>query len=77
MQGVTATVCNGKIELSGLVDWPDGTKVEIKPVNGEAAVDPNQIGEPYSELMQRLAGSFGDEPFERPDQGESEIRGEW
>ena len=75
MQGVTAIVCNGKIELNGLVDWPDGMQVEVKPV-GDTAVGEDAT-ESYRALMQRLADSFGDEPFERPEQGESETREEW
>ena len=33
--------------------------------------------ESHREFIQRLAGSFGDEPFERPPQGEFEKREEW
>lgn len=33
--------------------------------------------ESHREFVQRIAGSFGDEPFERPSQGEFERREEW
>ena len=33
--------------------------------------------ESHREFIQRIAGSFGDEPFERPPQGEYEKREEW
>jgi len=33
--------------------------------------------ESHREFIQRIAGSFGDEPFERPPQGEFEKREEW
>ena len=77
MQGITATVHNGKIELDGLANWPDGTKVEITPVPAETPGPQAEPNESYHALMQRLAGSFGAEPFERPDQGEFETREDW
>jgi hypothetical protein len=33
--------------------------------------------ESHREFIQRLRGSFGDEPFERPPQGEFEKREDW
>jgi hypothetical protein len=33
--------------------------------------------ESHREFIQRMAGSFGDEPFERPPQGEFEKREDW
>jgi len=33
--------------------------------------------ESHREFIQRIAGSFGDEPFERPPQGEYEKREDW
>ncbi len=33
--------------------------------------------ESHREFIQRMAGSFGDEPFERPAQGEFEKREDW
>ena len=32
MSSVTATFRNGRVELAGPVDWPDGTPVEVKPL---------------------------------------------
>jgi len=34
-------------------------------------------GESHREFIQRIRGSFGDEPFERPAQGEFEKREDW
>jgi glutathionylspermidine synthase len=33
--------------------------------------------ESHREFIERMAGSFGNEPFERPPQGEFEKREEW
>jgi hypothetical protein len=33
--------------------------------------------ESHREFIQRIRGSFGDEPFERPPQGEFEKREDW
>ena len=33
--------------------------------------------ESHREFIQRMAGSFGDEPFDRPPQGEFEKREDW
>jgi hypothetical protein len=33
--------------------------------------------ESHREFIESMAGSFGDEPFERPPQGEFEKREEW
>jgi hypothetical protein len=33
--------------------------------------------ESHSEFIQRIRGSFGEEPFERPPQGEFEKREDW
>lgn len=33
--------------------------------------------ESHREFIQRIRGSFGDEPFERPAQGEFEKREDW
>lgn len=32
MQSVTATFRNGRLELAESVDWPEGTRVEVKPL---------------------------------------------
>jgi len=33
MEGVTAVFRNGQIELVGPVNWPDGTRVEVTPID--------------------------------------------
>ncbi len=78
MVGVLATYRHGKIDLASPVGWPDGTKVEVVPVRiGPDPVANGNKAESYREFIERLAGSFGDEPFERPEQGEFERREEW
>jgi hypothetical protein len=32
MESVTAVFHNGRLELAQSVDWPDGTRVEVTPV---------------------------------------------
>jgi hypothetical protein len=80
MVSVLATYRHGTVELSAPVGWPEGTQLEVVPVRigPESPANGNgQRGESYREFIERLAGSFGDEPFERPDQGEFERREEW
>ncbi len=80
MVGVLATFRDGRVELSTPVGWPDGTELEVVPIatkgNAQALVDDGPV-ESYREFIERLAGSFGDEPFERPPQGDDENRGAW
>ena len=80
MVGVLATFRSGRVELSAPVGWPDGTQLEVVPlqpgVHSPATTESPQA-ESYREFIQRLAGSFGDEPFERPPQGEDEKREAW
>ena len=73
MVAVLATYRSGKVELSVPVGWPDGTQLEVVPIQEGTASQ----SESYREFIQRLAGSFGDEPFERPPQGDNEQREEW
>lgn len=80
MQTVIATFRNGRIELSQSVDWPDGTAVEVTPV--ETAPTPRGEAQPPMtwwppDFFDRLREQWGEEPFERPPQGESEVREEW
>ena len=73
MVAVLATYRSGKVELSVPVGWPDGTQLEVVPIQAGTASQ----SESYREFIQRLAGSFGDEPFERPPQGDNEQREVW
>ncbi len=80
MIGVLATFRSGRVELSAPVGWPDGTQLEVVPISPGAhspSTAGNRPAESYREFIERLAGSFGDEPFERPPQGEDEKRGAW
>ena len=80
MDGVLATYRHGIVELSSPVSWPDGTPLEVVPIQTGTASPANgvrQSVESYRQFIERLAGSFGGEPFERPPQGEFEQREEW
>ncbi len=33
MESITAVIHNGRIELAQPVEWPDGTRVEVRPIN--------------------------------------------
>ncbi len=80
MVGVLATFRGGRVELSTPVGWPDGTELEVVPLpskgNTQAIVETSPV-ESYREFIERLAGSFGGEPFERPPQGDDENREVW
>jgi len=80
MQSVTATFRNGRIEMDESVDWPDGTQVEITPVKSTPSTDPNMAA-PMCEwpegFFESIRADWGDEPFERPPQGEFERREDW
>ena len=80
MVGVLATFRSGRVELSAPVGWPDGTQLEVVPIQPtvhSSSTSENRQVESYREFIERLAGSFGDEPFERPPQGEDGKREEW
>ena len=80
MQNATATFHNGRLELAEPVDWPEGTRVEVcpiaEPVNGQLPDKP-PITEWPPNFFDQLRRQWGDEPFDRPPQGESEVREDW
>lgn len=52
MKTATATFRNGRLELTSPVDWPDGVKVEVRPLTESAtqrqswlSLPPLDIGE--------------------------------
>ena len=80
MQSVTATFRNGHVELSEAVDWPDGTRLEVVPVtdgNGSASEEQPPMTVWPEGFFDRVREGWGDEPFERPPQGEFETREDW
>ena len=80
MRTAMATFRDGRVELSGPVDWPDGTTVQVTPLAapeiGHHASGPT-ANESYRDFVRRLAVSLADEPFERPPQGTFENRETW
>lgn len=80
MQSAIATFRNGRVELTEDVDWPDGIQVEVMPV--PAAEERRQPAlRPLKQwpegFFDRLREQWGHEPFERPPQGEFEVREDW
>jgi hypothetical protein len=80
MQNMTAAFRKGCVELAEPVDWPEGILVEVRPLVG-----PNNVRlgtkPPMTEwptaFFDHLREEWGDEPFERPPQGETEVREDW
>ena len=69
---ITATVENDMIRLPADVHLPDGTQVRLEPI------DPGQPARGWpAGYFARTAGMLAGEPFERPEQGTVEQRGEW
>ncbi|MBI5803015.1 MAG: hypothetical protein HZA92_20125 [Verrucomicrobia bacterium] len=50
---------------------------EIRRVLAGATGAEGSRKESHREFIERMAGSFGNEPFERPPQGEFEKREDW
>ncbi|MDA1049149.1 MAG: hypothetical protein O3C40_01540 [Planctomycetota bacterium] len=74
MQSVTAMFRNGRVELTELVDWPDGTQVEVTPLDTPGSQQ-SDVKPPMTQwpdgFFDGLREQWGKEPFERPPQGES------
>jgi hypothetical protein len=51
MESITAVIHNGRIELAQPVEWPDGTRVEVRPIKnppertGWLSLPPIGVGE--------------------------------
>jgi len=67
---------NGHVELASVVDWPEGTLLQVSPVKPELAKPTPMIDWP-ERFFEKLNEQWGDEPFERPPQGTSETREDW
>ena len=50
---------------------------EVRRVLAGATSGATPRKETHREFIQRMAGSFGNEPFERPPQGDFEKREDW
>ncbi len=80
MQNVTATFRNGRVELAGPVDWPEGIRVEVRPLVAPDHVRPRAkppMMEWPAAFFDELRKEWGDEAFDRPPQGEVEVREDW
>ena len=79
MNSVTATFRNGRVELGEDVNWPDGTQLEVVPV--ERTSPKPKIETPMTSwpegFFDQVREGWGDEPFQRPPQGDFEVREEW
>ena len=80
MQKVTATFQNGRVELAEPVDWPEGIRVEVRPL-GPPDPERPRANPPMTEwptaFFDQLREQWGDEAFGRPPQGEPEVREDW
>lgn len=80
MQSATATFRNGRVELTESVDWPDGTQVEVTPLGASDSrrrdVPPLMTRWPDG-FFDGLRAQWGEAPFDRPPQGEFEVREDW
>lgn len=78
MRRITATVRAGQLELTEAVNWPDGTQVEVRPLvpSEHPQADKAMKGWPEG-FFDQLRQQWGDQPFDRPEQGEIEMREEW
>jgi hypothetical protein len=80
MRNVAATFQNGRVELAEPVDWPEGTRVEIRPLVAPDHRWPGAkppMAEWPASFFDQLREQWGDEPFERPPQGETEACEDW
>ena len=79
MQAVTGVVRNGRLELNDPIAWPDGTTVEITAtaVQGSVVSPSTKFTSWPAGFLDEIRAAWGDEPFERPPQGEFEIREDW
>jgi hypothetical protein len=71
MQRVTATVRDGRVELTEPVDWPDGTSVAVMRLNDPNETDCRPMADWPDGFFDQLRDEWGDEPFERPSQMQS------
>ncbi|QDU58085.1 hypothetical protein Pan181_43110 [Aeoliella mucimassa] len=76
-ESITATYQAGRIELSAAVDWPDGTQVEVRPVAQSSPTTPSNTNVWPKGFFDQLRSEWGEEPFDRPAQGELEQREDW
>ncbi len=65
MTAIRALIKGGRLELDAPVDWPDGTEVEIHPLNESTSVDadamsPEQIATVLAAMDQIVPLEFTD-----------------
>lgn len=77
MKSVPATFRNGRVELAESVDWPDGTAVEVVLLNHERHNGEPPMTQWPDAFFSRLQEEWGEEPFQRPPQGDFEVRENW
>ncbi len=78
MHRITATIRAGQIELTEAINWPDGTRVEVRPLTPSAPPNTEVPLTSWPEgFFDRLRQKWGDQQFDRPEQGEFESREDW
>jgi hypothetical protein len=71
MNTITATVKAGRLDLQVPPDWPDGTEVEIHPLEERTADDDGPMTP--DEIARVLAAMEKVQPFEMTPEEEAEI----
>ena len=75
MNSIKTTIKGRRLELDVPADWPDGTEVEILPLDknvSAAGLPMDRDG--WRQFIERTAGSITDPTFVRHPQGEFEER---
>jgi len=75
MTSIKTTINGRRLELDVPADWPDGTEVEIVPLDKDArAAGLPMDRDAWRRFIERTAGSITDPTFVRHPQGDFEER---
>lgn len=80
MQAIQATYRDGRLELMQSVDWPDGTRAEVIPFSSTTPPSAEPVDAQQSwpaAYFEQTAGALAGEEFERPLQGDLQVREVW
>jgi hypothetical protein len=75
MTTIKAIIKGRRLELDVPADWPDGTEVEILPLDKDASAAGLPMDrDAWRRFIEKTAGSITDPTFVRHPQGEFEVR---
>lgn len=75
MDSLKATISNRRLELDAPADWPDGTEVEIYPIEKDESSGAAPMSrQEWLEFIEKTAGSIDDPTFVRHPQPPVEER---